>query len=498
MLQCCLCWPRAVRRRAASGRPRGCCWPTAVDRPTGSSRRPTPRRPSAMPPKNCKRSSGRSAGPGCRSSRTASRPPGRRSWSAPVPTCGEMAPELDLAGLGQEGYWLLTRGNCLVIAGGPPRGTLYGVYGLLEDHLGCRWFTPGREPHPGPHAAWPSAPCGSAACRCSNTASPTPAIASTATGVPGTASIPAPGEPGGQARRQDPLRRRVLRTHLQSPGAARKVLRPASRVFLAGGRQAAAARCAALHDEPGRDPLVQRGHSPGDARAARGHRVLRLAERLRQLLPVPEVPGAGPGRGLADGPRAGAGEPRGRVDRAASSPAGRSRPWPTNGRGTRPAPCVPRPNVIVRLCSIECCFSHPLATCDSAANRAFREDAAAWAKVADRLWVWDYVTDFSHYLLPFPNQRVRRENIRFFVRHNVRGIFEQDTYDTPQSELAALGGYVTAKFLWNPDYDEQTAFRRVPGRLLRPGRRAHPPLPGPPARSRGAGEHPRGDLGRAG
>jgi hypothetical protein len=60
-------------------------------------------------------------------------------------------------------------------------------------------------------------------------------------------------------------------------------------------------------------------------------------------------------------------------------------------------------------------------------------------------------------LLPFPNQRVRNDNIRFFVRNNVKGIFEQDTYNTPHSELAALGGYITAKFLWNPDYDEDTA-----------------------------------------
>src|SRR5512138_782014 len=34
----------------------------------------------------------------------------------------------------------------------------------------------------------------------------------------------------------------------------------------------------------------------------------------------------------------------------------------------------PRPNVIVRLCSIECCFAHPLATCDSKENREFRDD----------------------------------------------------------------------------------------------------------------------------
>jgi hypothetical protein len=65
--------------------------------------------------------------------------------------------------------------------------------------------------------------------------------------------------------------------------------------------------------------------------------------------------------------------------------------------------------------------------------------------------------------LPFPNQRVRRENIRFFIRNNVKGIFEQDTYNTPHSELAQLGGYITAKFLWNPDYDEDTAIREFLG-----------------------------------
>jgi hypothetical protein len=117
----------------------------------------------------------------------------------------------------------------------------------------------------------------------------------------------------------------------------------------------------------------------------------------------------------------------------------------------------PRPNVIVMLCSIECCFSHPLATCDCEANKAFRADLQAWAKIAPRLWVWDYTTDFSQYLLPFPNRHVLGPNIQFYVAHNVKGIFEEDTYDTPQSELAELGGYVLAKCLWNPKYDPNRA-----------------------------------------
>ena len=53
------------------------------------------------------------------------------------------ATKIDFAALGNEGYVIRTVGPHLVIAGGALRGNLYGVYGLLEDHLGCRWFAPG-------------------------------------------------------------------------------------------------------------------------------------------------------------------------------------------------------------------------------------------------------------------------------------------------------------------------------------------------------------------
>ena len=44
--------------------------------------------------------------------------------------------------LGKEGYLLRVADGNLIIAGGRPRGTLYGVYWVLEKHLGCRWFAP--------------------------------------------------------------------------------------------------------------------------------------------------------------------------------------------------------------------------------------------------------------------------------------------------------------------------------------------------------------------
>ena len=51
-----------------------------------------------------------------------------------------------------------------------------------------------------------------------------------------------------------------------------------------------------------------------------------------------------------------------------------------------------------------------IATCDSPESAAFRQDIADWAKLCDRLWVWDYVTCFSNYLLPFPDLRVLDDN----------------------------------------------------------------------------------------
>jgi len=118
----------------------------------------------------------------------------------------------------------------------------------------------------------------------------------------------------------------------------------------------------------------------------------------------------------------------------------------------------PRPNVIVRLCSIECCFSHPLATCPE--NRTFKQDLEGWAKVANRLYVWDYTTNFANYIMPHPNLRALQPNIRLYAKNNVRGIFEQGAYSSGGGgEFGALRAYLLAKFLWDPNYDAGAAMR---------------------------------------
>jgi hypothetical protein len=119
---------------------------------------------------------------------------------------------------------------------------------------------------------------------------------------------------------------------------------------------------------------------------------------------------------------------------------------------TRKPPKItkPRDNVIVQLCSIECSFSKPLA---DDRNKAFRDDIIGWSPLCKRLYIWDYTTNFRHYIMPHPNLRVLGPNVKFFANHNVKGIFEQGAYTSSGAEMAELRAWVLAKLLWDPSRD---------------------------------------------
>ncbi len=116
----------------------------------------------------------------------------------------------------------------------------------------------------------------------------------------------------------------------------------------------------------------------------------------------------------------------------------------------------PRPNVIVRLCSIECDFREPLG---GRSNANFAADIRGWEQRADRLYVWDYVTDFRHYLQPFPDWFELGPNIRFFQAHHVRGVFEEGSYESYGAEMAEMRAWVLARLLWNPRQDDRALIR---------------------------------------
>jgi len=121
---------------------------------------------------------------------------------------------------------------------------------------------------------------------------------------------------------------------------------------------------------------------------------------------------------------------------------------------TRKAPKTirPCPNVIVRLCSIECNFGAPL---EDESNKSFGDDLRAWGKICNRLYIWDYTTNFAHYPLPHPNWYSLGPNVRFFQQNGVKGVFEQGAYQSNGGEMAELRAWVLARLLWNPYQDDR-------------------------------------------
>ncbi len=114
-----------------------------------------------------------------------------------------------------------------------------------------------------------------------------------------------------------------------------------------------------------------------------------------------------------------------------------------------PVNIKPRENVVVRLCSIECCFAHDFETCPE--NQSFLADLKGWSAISPHLYIWDYVVNFSHYIMPYPNFKVLQPNIKTLQQNNAIGIMEQAAYQSRGGEFAELRAYLISKLLWNPD-----------------------------------------------
>ena len=120
-----------------------------------------------------------------------------------------------------------------------------------------------------------------------------------------------------------------------------------------------------------------------------------------------------------------------------------------------PTKVVPAENVIVRLCTIECCFAHALDDTTCFANRELMADLEAWGKICDRIYVWDYTTNYAHTLGIFPNFGVIQKNIKIFYENNVVGIYEEGNYymNECDGEFGELRSYLLSKLMQNPFID---------------------------------------------
>ncbi len=120
-----------------------------------------------------------------------------------------------------------------------------------------------------------------------------------------------------------------------------------------------------------------------------------------------------------------------------------------------PAKVVPEDNVIVRLCTIECCFAHALDDSSCTENVALMKDLSDWSKICDRIYVWDYTTNYANTLGIFPDFGVLQKNIQTFYENNVVGLYEEGNYYMQYSdgEFGELRSYLLSKLMQNPYID---------------------------------------------
>lgn len=124
---------------------------------------------------------------------------------------------------------------------------------------------------------------------------------------------------------------------------------------------------------------------------------------------------------------------------------------------TPPVNIRPRDNVVVRLCTIECDFASPLDVSTAPQNKKFVDDIQKWSSLTDKLFIWDYTTNYRHYIGPFPNFGCLQGNVKFFRDNHVISLMEQGAYQGQHAEFAELRGWLLAKLLWNPEIDVNAA-----------------------------------------
>ncbi|MBN1346915.1 MAG: DUF4838 domain-containing protein [Phycisphaerae bacterium] len=121
-----------------------------------------------------------------------------------------------------------------------------------------------------------------------------------------------------------------------------------------------------------------------------------------------------------------------------------------------PSKVRPRRNVVIRLCSIECDFGHPL---DSEANATFRNDINGWSRISPNLAIWNYVTNFRNYILPHPNMRSLADDLRYFVKHGAVSVFEQGDNGCGIGDFVRLRAWVLSRLMWDPSRDQEGLIR---------------------------------------
>lgn len=122
-----------------------------------------------------------------------------------------------------------------------------------------------------------------------------------------------------------------------------------------------------------------------------------------------------------------------------------------------PKTITPHKNVAIQLCTDSHAWPEPFLTIEE--TQRFQTAMKAWASMGANINIWDYTCNFSHYAGPMPNWQVVTDSIRFFINHNAKGVMLQGNYQTPGTSDGYMRCWVWGKLLWDPTLDTQSLMK---------------------------------------
>ncbi len=115
----------------------------------------------------------------------------------------------------------------------------------------------------------------------------------------------------------------------------------------------------------------------------------------------------------------------------------------------------PLPNVRIRLCTPWTCKAHSLDSGCSQNSINTYTDLLAWSKITNQLYIWDYNTEFNDFMLIHPAINYTKTVNTIFKKTGVVGVFMLGSYNSPGGCLSELKSYLCSRLMWdhtqNPD-----------------------------------------------
>lgn len=118
-------------------------------------------------------------------------------------------------------------------------------------------------------------------------------------------------------------------------------------------------------------------------------------------------------------------------------------------------------NVMIRLCTHECCFNHAFEDESCPVNREFIKSLNGWEKITSSIYVWDYATN-SYFDVAYNTvMKNLQKNIRFFAKHKIIGVFEEFAGTRFSGLFPQIRQYMLGALLWNPDIDYEKELEKA-------------------------------------